>query len=148
MKNQIKKTTIKQLANHFDEELQTNLPVTKLPNGSYAFNNFVITQMPNKNWALYCAISKTRLNEYFLISCALIAAHEYAAHRFDKYINIKHIDTRYQSAYTDLLVFKHNINLTNDQDQKDIFLTRLSESKSSALYYKKTILRLFRNTFV
>ena len=148
MKEQIKKTTIKELANHFDEELQTSLPITKLPDGSYSYKEFIVKKMPNQNWALYDIFLRKVLDEYFLISCALIAAHEYSTHRFNRYRDIKHIDTRYQAAYTDLMIFRHNIDLVTDPDQKEIFLTRLNESRMLSLCYKKTISRLFRNAFV
>lgn len=148
MKNQIKKTTVKELAGHFNEELNTSLPVTKLPNGSYVLKEFLVKQLPNRNWGLFDIYSKDKLNEYFLISSALIAANEYSIHRFDRYINIKHIDVRYQSAHNDVIIFNHNINNVSDNDQKEIYQTRLQESKSSALYYRKMILQLFRNAFV
>lgn len=148
MKDQVKKKTIKELAGYFDEELQAQLPITRLTNGSFVYKEFIVKQLPNSNWALYDTILKEIINDYFLKSCALIAAKEYSNRRFDRYSEIKFFDTRYQAAYTDLTVFRNHIKKITDPDQYDIILTRLEESTSQSLIYKKTISRLFRHAFV
>jgi hypothetical protein len=148
MNDQIKKTLINELAEHFDERMGSKLVISKLPDGSYTFKDFIIKRQYNQNWALYDTVTDNLLHEFFLVSCALIAAKEYYNIQFQSYQNIKYLDTRYRASYTDLMVFKRNISLTTDIDQKEIYITRLSESLLSSLHYKKTISRLFRNAFV
>lgn len=148
MNDQIKKTIIGELAEHFDQKIGSKLEISKLPDGSYIFKEFIIKRQPNQNWALYDTVTDNFLYEFFLVSCALIAAKEYHGCQFSEYQNIKHLDNRYRAAYTDLLVFKRNVNLVTDIDQKEIFITRLSESLLSSIHHKKTISRLFRNAFV
>jgi hypothetical protein len=139
---------IKEFAGYFDQELQTTLPISVLPDGSLLYKDFLVRQLDNTYWGVYNILSKDLINEYFLKSCALIAAKEYNNRHYEKYQSVKLLDSRYASAANDTTVFKNNIELTTDTDKYHILLTRLEESSALSQYYKQLILRLFRQSFI
>ena len=145
MKSQ--KNTIKQLANYFDQELQAKLPINVLPNGSLVYKDFLVKQLPNSNWGVFNLKNKDLINQYYLKSCALMAAKSYSHKLFNKCNQIKELDNSYWSNYSDTVVFKHNINKVSD-DKYHILLTRLEESSYQAEVFKKKIYSLFKYTFV
>ena len=147
MKKQ-KSKIIKEFAEYFDQELQATLPISILPNGSLAYNDLLVKQLDNGGWGVYNMISKDLINEYFLKSCALVAAKEYYHRQYAKYHNVKLLDNKYASATTNATVLKNNIELVTDTEKYHILLTRLDESQNISQYYQKLILRLFRQTFI
>jgi hypothetical protein len=147
MKNQ-KSKIIKEFASYFDQELQTTLPIAVLPDGSLVYKDFLVKQLDNKYWGVYNITSKDLINEYFLKSCALMAAKEYFHRHYEKYQNVKMLDNKYASVSTDALVFKNNISLVVDDDKYQVMLTRLEESKALSQYYHQMIFRLFRQSFI
>lgn len=151
MKNTTKpknKKTIKELASYFDQELQATLPITVLPNGVLAYKQFVIKQLPNGNWGLYHINSKDLIEQFFLKSCALMAAKAYNFANLPKYFEIKRLDNRYWASYCDSVVFKHNIKLAKDYDKYLVLLNRLEYSTEQAKHYKAIISQMFRWSFV
>lgn len=139
---------IKEFAGYFDQELQTTLPISVLPDGSLLYKDFLVKQLDNTYWGVYNILSKDLINEYFLKSCALIAAKEYNNRHYEKYQSVKLLDSKYASVTNDATVFKHNIELVADNEKYHILLTRLEESTSLSQYYKQLILRLFRQSFI
>lgn len=139
---------IKEFAGYFDQELQTTLPLSVLPDGSLLYKDFLVKQLDNTYWGVYNILTKDLINEYFLKSCALIAAKEYNNRHYEKYYAVKFLDSKYASVTNDATVFKHNIDLTTDNDKYHILLTRLEESMSLSQYYQQLILRLFRQSFI
>ena len=139
---------IKEFAEYFDQELQTTLPISVLPDGSLLYKDFLVKQLDNTYWGVYNILSKDLINEYFLKSCALIAAKEYNNKHYEKYQSVKLLDSKYASVTNDATVFKHNIELVADDEKYHILLTRLEESTSLSQYYKQLILRLFRQSFI
>lgn len=139
---------IKEFAEYFDQELQTTLPISVLPDGSLLYKDFLVKQLDNTYWGVYNILSKDLINEYFLKSCALIAAKEYNNKHYEKYQSVKLLDSKYASVTNDATVFKHNIELVADNEKYHILLTRLEESTSLSQYYKQLILRLFRQSFI
>jgi hypothetical protein len=145
MKN---KKSIKELASYFDQELQASLPISVLPDGSLVYKGFLVKQLDNKYWGVYNTTSKELINDYYLKSCALIAAKEYNNRHYEKYQNIKMLDNKYASVSTDAVVFKNNIALVADENRYQIMLTRLEESTALTQYYQQLIFRLFRQSFI
>jgi hypothetical protein len=139
---------IKEFAKYFDQELQTTLPINVLPDGSLLYKDFLVKQLDNTYWGVYNMLSKDLINEYFLKSCALIAAKEYSNRHYEKYYAVKILDSKYASVTNDTSVFKHNIELVLDDEKYHIMLTRLEESTSLSQYYRQLILRLFRQSFI
>lgn len=144
MKKQEK--VIKELATYFDQELQANLPITILPNGALGYKNFLVKQLPNGNWGVFNVDNHDLINQYYLKTCALMAAKFYNHRQISKCYEIKDLDNHYWSNYTDTMMFKHNINNV-DSDKYPILLTRLEESNFQAELYKNKISVLFKWTF-
>lgn len=147
MKNQ-KSKVIKEFASYFDQELQTTLPISVLPNGSLVYKNFLVKQLDNTYWGVYNIKSKDLINEYYLRSCALMAAKEYSHYHFEKYQTVKMLDSKYASVTNDAAIFKNNISLVTDNEKYEVMLTRLEESTVLSQYYQDMILRLFRQSFI
>lgn len=143
----MKNKTIKELASYFDQELQSILPIAILPDGSLGYKNFLVKQLPNKNWGVFNIKNKDLINQYYLKSCALMAAKFYNNRQFTKCQEVKLLDNSYWSNYSDSVIFKNNINKVSN-DKNSILLTRLEESSSQAELYKQRISLLFKWTFV
>lgn len=139
---------IKEFAGYFDQELQTTLPISVLPDGSLLYNDFLVKQLDNTYWGVYNTLSKDLVNEYFLKSCALIAAKEYNNRHYEKYQSVKLLDSKYASVANDATIFKNNITIETDNEKYHIMLTRLEESIALSRHYKQIILRLFRQSFI
>lgn len=144
----LKSKVVKEFVDYFDQELQTTLPISVLPDGSLLYKTFLIKQLDNTYWGVFNTTSKDLINEYYLKSCALIAAKEYNFRHYEKYQSIKLLDSKYASANNDATVFKHNIELTTDNEKYHIMLTRLEESTAISQYYQQMILKLFRQSFI
>ena len=145
MKNS--KKTIRELAQYFDQELQTSLPISILPNGALVYKDYLVKQLPNNNWGIFNIMNKDLKDQYHLKVCALIAAKAYTHRYFHKCIEIKDLDNNYWANYSDFVVYKNIINKSTD-DQYPILLTRLEESDYRANKVKNKISKLFKHTFV
>lgn len=143
-----KTKTIKELAKYFDQELQATLPVSVLPNGTLAYKQFIIKELANGNWGLYNIHSKDLLDQFFLKSCALMAAKAYSMANLPKYFEVKRLDNRYWANHCDAQVFKHNIKLAKDYSKYLILVNRLEHSTELAKFYKAKISQMFRWSFV
>jgi hypothetical protein len=139
--------TIKELAKYFDEELQSSLPITILPNGALGYKNFLVKQLPNSNWGVFNVGNTDLVNQYYLKSCALMAAKFYNHKQVVKCYEVKDLDDGYWSNYSDSIIFKNNLVKVND-DKYQILLTRLEESSYQAKLYQNKISVLFKWTFV
>lgn len=149
MKNTKSKTkVIKELAGHFDKELQARLPITVLPNGIIVYKDYAIKKMPSGNWGIFNLFNKELIDQYFLKSCALMAAKSHSLTNIERLNEIKQLDNRYWANYTDSLVFKNNIKLAKDFDKYLILLNRLEYCNEQVNYYKDEISRMFRWSFV
>ena len=145
MKNS--KKTIRELAQYFDQELQTKLPITILPNGALVYKDYLVKQLPNNNWGVFNIMNKDLKDQFHLKSCALIAAKAYTHRYFYKCNEIKDLDNSYWANYSDFVVYKNIINKSSDE-QYPILLTRLEESDYRANKVKNKISKLFKHPFV
>ena len=136
---------IKELANYFDQELQTVLPITILPNGALGYKNFLVKQLSNANWGLFNVGTQDLLNQYYLKSCALMAAKFYNNIQIANRSEIKELDNHYRLHYTNLLLCKHNIVLV-DKNRYPIMLTRMEESSFHTDLCKQKISKLFKSS--
>ena len=148
MKKHPSKTVIKEIASYFDQELQTTLPLSILPDGSLVYKNFLVKQLDNMNWGMYNISSKDLINQYHLKSSALIASKAYNHRHYEKYYEINNLDRKYAVLSNDTAIFKNNIDLVTDTEKYEILLTKLEESTTQFHYYQTLILRLFRQTFI
>lgn len=135
-----------EFSSFFNENFQKALPVISFENGSIKYKNFLIKKLSNQNWGVFDLNSKILKNQYYLKSCALLAAYAYSYRNFNKCTEIKNLDDTYWSNYSDSVIFKHLLNKSSD-DNYPILLTRLEESMYKTSLYKNKISKLFKNTF-
>jgi len=143
-KSQKIKDIATQLANEFDNKLQ----LTVLPNGSVAYKNYIVKEIKNKNWAVYEKDSKQFIGQFFLKSCALMAAKAHDKVNIVRFNEVKQLDTKYWANHSDSMIFKHNIKKAKDIDRYLILLTKLERSTTLRDYYKDKISRMFSWSFV
>lgn len=147
-KNKPKKRVIKELAEQFDQELNKQLPVSVLPNGDIVYKNYLVRHLPSGNWGVYNHTNKEFVDQFFLKSCALMAAKAYNHAQILKFKEIKILDSRYWANYCDSLVYRHNIKITGDTSRYLILLDKLENSETKTQQYKTEISRMFKSSFV
>lgn len=139
---------IKELAEELSNDLDSTLPVSVLPNGSVVYKNYIVKQTKNNNWGLFYTSQGDLIEEFFLKTCALMAAKAYSKTNLEKYVEIKQLDTKYRASYCDNLVYRKNIKTAKEFERYMILLNKLEESDTKVKYYKETISRMFKWSFV
>ena len=151
MKKTTKKTNtkvIKHLAEQFSIELDKKLPITIMPNGGMLYKDYLVKEMKNGNWGVYNYKQKNLIDQFYLKSCALMAAKAHASTNLTVFFEVKHLDNRYWANHCDSAVYKHNIKTAKDFDRSLVLLTRLEESQLKETYYKEEISNKFKWSFV
>lgn len=146
--NKPKKRVIKELAEQFNTELNKQLPVSVMPNGDIVYKDYVVKLLDSGNWGLYNFRTKELVDQFFLKSCALMAAKAYNHAQMQRFKEIKTLDGRYWANQCDAEVYKHNIKLTKDADRYLILLDKLENSEIKVKQYKAEISRMFKGSFV
>ena len=148
MKKQPKAKIVKNLATQFEAELKQNLPVTVRPDGSIVYKTYYIKSKKNGNWALYDTRTKDQVDEFFLKTCALMAAKAYCSTNIEKFLEIKRLDSSYWANQCDNIVFRNNLKKVKDFERYLILLNRLEETELQMSYFKDEISRMFQWSFV
>ena len=143
-----KKQVVKELAEHFQNELDRKLPITVLPDGGMVYKDFLVKQNSTGNWGVYNFRNRTLIEQYFLKSCALMAAKAYSTTSLDKFFEIKRLDNKYWSNYSDSQVYRKNIKSAKEFDRYVILLNKLEDSEHKTEHYKEAISRMFKWSFV
>jgi hypothetical protein len=146
--NKPKTAVIKELASQFEAELNKSMPVTVRNDGSLLYKNFVIKQNNNNNWAIYHAGSNDSVDEFYLKTCALMAAKAYLSTNLNRYFEIKRLDNKYWASYSDNQVYRKNIKTAKDADRFMILLNKLEDSEAQTTHFKEAISRMFKWSFV
>ncbi len=147
-KRKIPTIRIKELARELSSELEQKLPLTILPNGGIVYKNFLVKQKKDGTWAVYNYQDRNFIEQYFLKTCALMAAKAYNNIQLDKFHEIKRLDNCYWANHSDTQVYSHNIKITKDFNRYLILLNKLEESKLKETYYKDEISKMFKWSFV
>ena len=148
-KNKFKsKKTVKELAEHFDIELNSKLPIKMLPNGAVLYKGYIVKKESNENWGVYNVYTKDLIEQFFLKSCALLAAKAHAHVKIEEFFEVKRLDNRYWASYCDMLVYKHNIKNTPNFERYLILLNKLEHSTALTEHFKEEISRMFKWRFV
>lgn len=143
-----KKIPIQTLAEEFSQEFDKKLKIHVLPNGNVTYKQYIIKNLKNQNWGIFDTNQGSLIEQFYLKTCALMAAKAYNDVRLEKYHEIKHLDNRYWSNYCDSMIYKKNIKRAVDLDHYLIILNRLEESDIKVKYYKDEISRMFTWSFV
>jgi hypothetical protein len=143
-----KEKVIKELAQHFEEDLKKSLPISVQPDGSIVYKSYYIKKNANENWGLFNINTRDQVNEFYLKTCALMAAKAYSTVNLDKFHEIKRADNRYWSNYCDSQVYRKNIKTAKEFERYLILLNKLEHTEFLAEHYKEEISRMFKWSFV
>ena len=69
-----KAQVVKELATQFEADFNKNLPLSIQPDGSIVYKQFFVKKNKADNWVLYHLHNKSPIDEYYLKTCALMAA--------------------------------------------------------------------------
>jgi len=147
MKKHNKTKIVKELAGQFEAELQKTLPISIQPDGSIVYKQFLIKKNQVGNWILYNKNNKYALEEYYLKTCALMAARAYSRTDLNKFFEIKRLDDQYWANYSDNQVYTKNIKKAKDFSKYVILLNRMEYSQERAEHFKEQISRMFKWSF-
>lgn len=147
MKKHNKTKIVKELAGQFEAELQKTLPISIQPDGSIVYKQFLIKKNQLGNWILYNKNNKHALEEYYLKTCALMAARAYSRTDLNKFFEIKRLDDQYWANYSDNQVYAKNIKKAKDFSKYVILLNRMEYSQERAEHFKEQISRMFKWSF-
>ena len=143
-----KKIQVKALAEKFEQEFNSTFPVQVLPNGSTVYKDYLIKKNKLGNYGLYNYKNRSLVDQFFLKSCALMAAKAYHNTQLTKFFEIKQLDNKYWANHIDAMVFKENIKTAKDFDRYVILLNRLEDAESKELFYQDKISTMFKWSFV
>ena len=135
--------SIKELARQFDNDLGEIMDIAKFEDGSFVFKGFLVKESSNGKWSVYDIDSKDLIDDFFLRSCALMSIEARCTRKTMKVLEIKNLDNRYWSSYSDTLIYKNNIKIVNEE-RYDIVLNKLEHSELQSLFFKEEITRQFR----
>jgi len=147
-KRKFKTKEIKELAESFKEDFKATLPITALPDGSLVYKQYLIKETDKKNWGIYHLESRTLIDEYYLKTCALMAAKAYNNTDMIKFFSTKRLDNRYWANHCDTLVYQKNIKTAKDLDRYLILLNKLEHSTTLTTHFKDEISKMFKWSFV
>jgi hypothetical protein len=139
---------IHELASHFEADLKTALPIAIQPNGNIVYKNIVIRQNKHKNWAMHHVGNTDAIEQFYLKTCAIMAAKAYTNTNLNKFFEIKQLDTQYWANYMKTTVAQQGIKVTSDYEKYLILLTKLEHHQELANNYKEKISRMFKWSFV
>jgi hypothetical protein len=140
------KKQARQLETFLEEEFKNKLPIALLPDGSLAYNGFIVKRDKQEQWQLN-RVKGLPLDTFNVKSCAIIAAKLYGAGRFEKYSELKILDNLYHKNHTDAVTFKQRYTTTKDLDKRDLYVARYIDAEHHANYAKAQIASKFKMLF-
>jgi len=146
--NKPKTKVLKEIAAHFEEDLKKTLPISVQPNGSIVYKDYYIKQNKLGNWGLYARRTHDEVAQFYLKTCALMAAKSYDKAHLDKFQEIKQLDTRYWANHCDTQIYRKNIKTATEFDRYVILLNKLEQTEFLTEHYKEEISRMFKWSFV
>ncbi len=138
----------KKVAAYFDQELQSTLPFTVLPNGALSYKSYTVKQLASGNWALVRTESSELIGQFYLKSCAIMAAKSYNSVQLSKFFDLIELDRQYWANYSDSLVYRHNIKHAKEFNRYLVLLNKLEYSELQAKHFRAKISKMFRWSFV
>jgi hypothetical protein len=143
-----KEKQIKELAGQLEQDLKQTIPLAIQPDGSVVYKNFVVRKNARENWDLHYINSDAVIEEYYLKSCALLAARAYSKTDINKFFEIKRLDSQYWNSHSDSQVYQKNIKTAKDFGRYLILLNKFEDSRDRAEYYQQKISTMFKWSFV
>ena len=139
---------IKELAEHFEADLKKTLPITVSTDGSVAYKDYYVKLNHHKNWGLYRKGNTDEVDQFYLKTCAIMAAKAYNNTHLDKFFEIKRLDNRYWANYCDQMIYRHNIKTAKDYNRFLVLLNKLEHTTFLTEHYKEEISTMFKWSFV
>lgn len=142
------KKLLKELASHFEDDFNANLPISVRANGDIVYKDYFIRKTPQENWAIYNIHSGDKVDEFFLKTCALMAAKAYYHIDLRRFNEIRYVDNQYRANYMQVIVFKNIMKKSPDFDRYQILLTKFEVSSAKMKHFKDEISHMFKWSFV
>jgi hypothetical protein len=143
-----KATVVRELAAHFEQDLNKTLLLSIQPDGSVVYKNYLVKLTELGNWGLYNIQGKHLIDQYYLKTSAVMAAKAYNSTNLIKFFEIKQLDQKYWANYSDTLVYKINIKNAKDFDRFQVLLNKLEHTEFLTEHYKEKISVMFKWSFV
>ncbi len=143
-----KKPNLEDLALEFSHTLDEHLEVSVVSKDTILYKGYLIKKSKSGKWFLYNAVNRDVIGDFFLKSCALLAAKAYYKVNLVKYNQVKTLDNQYWANYMDSTIYSNNLKSTKDFERYLILLNKFEESTIRASMYKDEISRMFKWTFV
>lgn len=140
------KKQAEKLERFLEDEFTKKVPIIVLPNKDLIYKRFRIHKNKAGNWE-FRHISGDLIDKFNLKATAVLAAKFYNNSRFDRYNEIKNLDTGYWNNSLDSVRFKRRINETAQFEKKEMYAARYSVTSSRASRYREEISNIFRNNF-
>lgn len=147
MKKFKKTKLLKELAHQFEIELNSSLPISITNNGSILYKDYFIKKEANQSYSLYNQ-AKDLIGNFFLRSCALIAAKSWDSANMRKFNEIKELDVKYWANYSNINMCKNSMKKNTSLDRYIILLNKLELSRSRLDQVKDEISKQFTWNFV
>jgi len=146
MKNKEQKA--RQIEEFVEAELDKALPVTVLQDSSIIYKKYRIKQAKTGRYNLHFAGLDNRVIASFNLKiCALIAAKRHDKCQLTQFQEVKDLDSKYWSNFTDAKHYQTRLKIVVDGEKFDILSSRLDLVQDRAREYKKKIIAMFRYAF-
>lgn len=140
------KRQAKQLESFLEDEFKKKIPILVLPDKSLVYKRYKIKQNKVGNWVLSYADGDS-IAEFKIKTTATLAAKFYDQTNFNRYNEVRQLDTQYWNNSNDAVFFKYRYENAKDLDKRDIFMWRWEQADHRAKRYKETISTMFKSNF-
>lgn len=140
------KRQAKQLESFLEEEFKKNIPLAVLPDKSIVYKRYKIKQNKQGLWTLSLA-GGDAIDTFRIKTTATLAAKFYDQTNFNRYNQIKALDTHYWNNSNDASFFKYRYEHAKDLEKRDIFMWRWEQADHRAKRYKEEISSMFKSNF-
>jgi len=140
------KKQAEKLERFLEDEFNRKIPIVVLPNKDLLYRRFKIRKNNDGTWE-FRHITGDLIDKFYLKATALLAAKFYDINRFDRFNEIKNLDTGYWNNSLDSLRYNNRIEQTKQIDKKVLYLSRYTLTAARAEKYKTLISSIFRHNF-
>jgi hypothetical protein len=140
------KKQAEKLERFLEDEFTKKIPIIILPNRDLVYKRFKIRKNKIGIWE-FRHVSGDLIDNFNLKATALLAAKFYDISRFDKYNEIKNLDTGYWNNSLDSIRFSSRLEQTKQENKKALYIARCILTTSRSERYKAQISNIFRNNF-
>jgi hypothetical protein len=140
------KRQAKQLEIFLEEEFKKKIPLVILPDKSIVYKRYKIKQDDRGFWTITLGTGDV-IDQFRIKTTATLAAKFYDQTNFNRYNEIKSLDTQYWNNSNDASFFKYRYENTNDLVKRDIFMWRWELADNRAKRCKEEISAMFKTNF-